>query len=439
MKTLSKAVLTAGACVSCYLFGRMSVDLKPPLSGYNHSSPGAKVDTAAAKSVSPPDAISSLFERVMDAAAIKSIDDCRILAKQIDLITDERLRHFAREMLLRRWTALDPKGALTYCGNLKNWGERELFTRVALREWAKNDSNSAIVWLNQLPPGKNQQVLTLAVVDGIADTNIASVCEFIGRFESSQLQIKAFYSVAERVARNGGSAVEDALKKLPSALSKQTAANIFINYLAAVDPKAAIQLAQENLKSSEARLSATSTAFAYWASQNPSDALAAIRDLPAAMQPGATQSAFAAIVHNNPAQAIELFEGKNQSIDNDTFTRVLTKEWSDNDPVAAFNWLTAHPSQATEEAVRNVFYNWTEYSKPDAIRGAMTITAPKVRDSALAMIAEKLTFDEPDLAVQTVLAIGDPEVKQRTTRSVIGLIQTADPANAEKLKKQYGL
>lgn len=441
MKAAGVVVLFAVGCVLGFVSAQLRY--KPYAIADEHSgvvvnAAISQTDAKASASVEPTRRIAGVGTLLTEIET--SVDlDFRGLAQRVDSISDPRERAWLREALIRKWVKVNAVAALEYCETIKDWNERRAFTRFAAREWGRADSRSAVAWLGTLTVGRRQQELTQSVIDGVADTAPLEACRLTSDLQSSNHTMLAVQAIADRVAALGPDAVKAATAMFPTGGLRDFVLRSFLEAFAASSPADALSLAGEITSNPDIRLSVASSAYAYWAARNPDEALRSLQTLSPDLKATASQSTFMAITRDSPARAAELLDAARDDADRDMMARVLSKEWGANDPSGAVEWLKSHELLGTETVVRNVFYPLAQAQRADAINAAMSLKSPDVRDVALSVIADRLAYDSPDLAAQTVSVMRSGDVKLRTMRNVINRVMSYDRAQAKRLAAQFNI
>jgi len=134
----------------------------PPVNVKPRSAPALKsnapgrmslADVEAALLELPKLSRSKVWERLNDIAkAVDPTDIPQVLAFATKLPND--IQSSVRSSLIARWAEVDPRAAMEFAGNIKNFSERNQAILSVLRGWAKDDATGAAAWVEQLPPGR---------------------------------------------------------------------------------------------------------------------------------------------------------------------------------------------------------------------------------------------------------------------------------------------
>ncbi len=216
-----------------------------------------------------------LWEHVNEIAkAVDPADIPQVMALVAALPND--LQSSIRQLLVVRWAEIDPRAAIKFGGDLKNFSERSQAILSALRGWAKNDAPAAVAWIEQLPLGQLRNAATGTIARALAESDpeaafallkntradrnsgysayselfdswaVKDPAKAAARAEEIknwQQRLQAYQSIARRWVEADAPSALSWAKKLPDPQDRSSAMSAVLGAWAANDPQAATEAA----------------------------------------------------------------------------------------------------------------------------------------------------------------------------------------------------
>lgn len=225
-------------------------------------------------------------------------------------------RDTAIKDVLSAWIGSDPSAMAAYL--VQNFATDPSFTTLATSTaatWEKSDPQSALTWVNSLPPGEAQNSATLAAIGSYASANP-----------------QAAWNVASQ---------------LPGATRTQAELNVITTW-ASADPQSAWNVASQlsDATGTQAELNIITA----WARKNPAQAAQAIANIPAGPElDTATSTVAGSWLISDPNSALQWVNTLPQGSAKDAAINQIITIVGKNDPGTAYNWAVT----MSDPAVRN--------------------------------------------------------------------------------------
>lgn len=257
--------------------------------------------------------------------------------------------------------------------------ESGLLTNLkALREWAGNEPEKALAWIQAegllALPAQREAVLA-GLIGG-------------GRSED----------------------VKAAIEQVPEASLRHACRESMLVALAETDPASAFNYGNEFTLFRSAEV--IRSLFGSWAVQDPAAATDAWTHLPnAAQRFEALASVASAMGQNDPQAALKWAAGLPQGRDRDLAMELAWAGWARKDPHAVIHEGRTLPPQLRRGVMQNAIAELTRRDPQAAQRLAEEETDPGMRDAMLFAVGEELAARNPELAagVSTSMQVGTEE------------------------------
>jgi hypothetical protein len=254
---------------------------------------------------------SKMWERVNEIAkAIHPTDIPQALAFAAKLPKD--VQTSLRYSLVARWAETDPRAAMEFASNIKNFNERNQMILSVLRGWAKEDATSAAAWVEQLPAGRLRNDATSAIACALAEKDPEAAFAMLktaktdrnqgystyhelfetwagkdpataalraAEIKNWQQRQQAYQNIARRWAEKDVTAALAWAKSLPDGRDRSSALGTVLGAWAGADPRAATEAALA-LPAGQTRNNAIGSLASQWAQSDLPAAVAWVQQLP---------------------------------------------------------------------------------------------------------------------------------------------------------------
>ncbi len=323
----------------------------------------------------PQSALGKIMKEDAGAArlfAIAKLVEETPLAKLADLMDMARscpnrdLRKTIYDMVLARWTAADPTGALAYAtASSVRDGDPALMSSV-FAIWAGFDPRGALAAAEAV----NSVTFRVAAMDAVL--------------------------TAWAEGKDPSGAVAVALS-LPPGTGNTDFLQLVFNHWTGLDPAAAFA-ALDQIDNRNTRQNVLNVLIGSWANSDPAQALAVLRSLPAGQQDPATYA-------------------------------TLFLRWGAQNPAAAFAALqevtamTAHLA-----AVQSVFKSWAAADPVAALQAAQSLSLNVERDQAVAESLQAYITKDRQAAADYIAGMAPGESRNRLISALASVWANSDPA-----------
>ncbi len=396
----------------------------------------AKIDTLAAATWAcslPDDARArSLARGLLPILAEK--DSARALA--LATARGEEFLDAILSALMEPLAKTDPGAALRAYGP-RLWKNGDGFwpLRETFAAWVTHEPSAAVAWLLAQPRRNDDELSNWLGNLGMGEANQAALATAL----ASVPDLPGRQSIIGRILFSwGADKPEEALAWLNS-LSDRHLRTVLLERAARITysnhPERSLPLALA-MSEGENRTQRLSDLLGEWAKNDPSAALAWIRehDDPgvAAASTRAHASVLAAIARDEPETALAEWNALPDGATKSAALTPIAEAWSRTDPGAALQWLT---EQETARAIRTrhdaLVYSWAQKDPLAALRWAEEQTQGDMRQGYLRALAGDWRVKAPRAATADLyLKIQDKALRTETLTAHVTEWLTKDPAAA---------
>ena len=269
------------------------------------------------------------------------------------LSTGERM--MVGYLLFSRWGEEDPLAAMEYTNSMGRIGG--FFNSMAIRSWASTDPVKAAEYY-ATNPGEFANT-------GRGPLNAGGTVAVIA---------------AEWVKQDQAGAMDWALGLQDR--SQELAVRSIFSQAAADDPASAALLLS-SISDSGSREEAVNTIAAEWGEEDWGAAQAWISSLPADEQSSAMSRALRGLANVDYASAAAQLSSLSEGSDYSDTMEVITRQWSEEDPAAAAEWVMANGNaDAQEESIGDAVSSWVSVDAVAALSFVNEQPAGDVRNEA---------------------------------------------------------
>lgn len=280
-------------------------------------------------------------------------------------------------------------------GQLYNQKFNEIISSLA-----DSDSNAAIEYIRQMPPGAAKTDSIGSIAQKLAEQNPAKALEFVNSLEYENERERALNNLSWGFAQNG---------------IQTTSALVSASEDPAIQRTLARGIAQE------------------WSTYNPSAALEWVESL---KDNEAKTNGLEAILGNlaqeDPAQAMDYIENSIEDAETENAYRSLFSDWSRLDPEAAVEWLDKIPEEQAPELYLEVTQNYLYEDPLAASKWIGTLEESPERDQSVKALIDNITDEDPEAGYIWALTLGDDEQRSESLEATVKRWVDKDPKEAKK-------
>ncbi|MES2709435.1 MAG: hypothetical protein V4726_22745 [Verrucomicrobiota bacterium] len=326
--------------------------------GLPDGSPGAGTDAASVWQVLLKGGGQGISDRLLQADLV-SRATVREMPRLLELAGKDQV---AREMLLRRWAALDPAGAAAWLEpvmKMDRWPGpegREKDVDIVFSAWAKTDPAAALARLRAGASVGNGILWTGTILTRLLSGDMAAGVR-LGAMAGSTMDLtQSYYSPSEgKWVEQDPAKAAALLSALPAGEFRDHSLIAVINSLTRSDLTAAIALQKQfpQLSVETWNMSAKDDFFKAWAEKDAEGLTAYLNEAPEKAQPAIKAALAQALAVKDPAGALDWAAGNlSGSARVETIDKILTR-LTQKDPDAALVWLnTLNAGTALSSAVK---------------------------------------------------------------------------------------
>ncbi|HTB64135.1 MAG TPA: hypothetical protein VK737_11185, partial [Opitutales bacterium] len=351
-------------------------------------------------------------ERTLAVAALIDslpVDQLATLINQARRCPDAGLGEKTLTMAFAKWASADPQAALA-------------FATTAAKGVSRNGNSLG----NAFATGEIVEVLgTWAATDPQAALAATK------KLSTATLRSSALNSVLETMVKGPDPQSAVAYAKTLSGAQGRDALSTVFNTWATTDPAAAFA-ATGQISNLQMRGQMTRNAIVAEANLDPQAALAMTKSLPPGLQNMDDYSyAFSRMAMKNPSDAVAALAQMPAGYMQNLATQAVAADWADTDPQAALAWAS-NITNPTERQTA-LYYSLRHMSGSDAV-GALAqinlISNANQRASATTDILSNLADTDPAAALQWVDKNTTGNTYNRTISNVLAHLSTDDPTAA---------
>ncbi|MEM6533847.1 MAG: hypothetical protein AAF654_14595 [Myxococcota bacterium] len=321
-------------------------------------------------------------------------------ARWTQTIASPFTREFVTAELLRRWSAVDVKAALSFALVCPP-GERGDYVFAVVSAWHEKDSDSALEWIRRGGDGATQDRL---VAEAIAQTAVQDPHRALDlALELNTWARSDFVAVYfETWGRSDPQASLAAAETLPLPGVTWAKTAVFRGW-AQSDPVAAaaeasrISAAEDEDEAETVRQAITAT----WAVSDPQAALRYARSFDGPVRTRAVVDVLRAVVDKDPPMAAEIFSDLDPSVYSSS-AEGIAEAWSYEDVDAATAWVLSLDDADTREHALAGLYSELASANPNRAETLSDSMPEWMRLETLGYIAEERASEDVDSAIAWV-------------------------------------
>ncbi|MBK1828934.1 hypothetical protein [Haloferula rosea] len=277
--------------------------------------------------------------------------------------------HDALFLLADEWAAIAPQEAVGYLGRLEVGGSRNPYLFSALSQWAGQDPEAALAWLNSNRDDREQgrEYLTAALIRGAATADPDFALKLLLEAPDSPEKLGSVEFLTRVWLQGGLDAAVAGLDRLP--MNEAGIRERAIQQIARrADDRSAVAAWAVGLPDSRERMMAVSAVAARWSQQDPAEAAAWVDGLASA------------------------------PIRSDAYGEIGTR-WARRDPLAAADWLSEQDGSAEHDlAARGVAWSTVGVVPDKAFEQVASITHAGLREETFEQLGRMWISQQPQRA-----------------------------------------
>jgi|Laugresu1bdmlbdd_1035124.scaffolds.fasta_scaffold10321_1 hypothetical protein len=343
------------------------------------------------------------------------------------------------ELLVNRWSALDPIGASQFAADALAQGGNPELLQTASKAWAKTDPAGAAQWAANLETSLARDTAIGQIFTTWSSTDPVMASGAINALPLGSAQMEATSAVAKNFIKGNPDAALKWAEGLPRQLQKAATEEI-VNFWSASDPAAtgAWILKQPSLQT---RSEALKQLAGNWVARDPGSALEYAQSIAdpnlrvhficEAMDRFSNMDPVAAADWLSSEEArpvIHVVDSSGLGL-----TADISRRWAGFDPGAASNWAASIPnSDVRRQAIFEVSTIWAESNPAAAAQWIGSIGEAGTRDSAIAAFSFQIAKADPGNAAQWATRISDSAERSLIIEKIVSDWRQTDP-NAARL------
>jgi hypothetical protein len=323
--------------------------------------------------------------------------------------------------------------ALAMAKNFKQFRERVVFQKAALKRWAVLEPCAAFAYIAALPESRTKlEVLSFAAVK-LAEGDPEKAAMSAAGLPPGPSRSNAINAVAESWAKTDGGKSANWIKTLPVGSEREGALYSLLFVWVHRDPAASWSLV-EKLEPDSRRKALVANIASEWAARDHQIALQWADSL---SDEGERDLAYQNIAESwadyDPRAAsdfvLSMPPGKARQMAA-TATAII---WGKQNPQEAATWIAEKLDlNCQSEAATQLLKFWTTVEPQEAGNWAKALPSGSLRETAISTYADTAVYLTPEAAVEVVLAMSDENSRQQKLATCIRQWMETDKIAASK-------
>lgn len=323
---------------------------------------------------------------------------------------------------------------------LQNLGQEgdpdvRMLRHILLSKWAAADPEGALASLKGLSMKEGDRIVS--VLSGIAAANPERAAEWLTDPNNKWANMSWMGSrFATTIARSWVKQDTDGVLAWAATLPPKLQAGAYsgaLGVLASSDPKRASELAAK-MEAGEARRQVVGEIAEVWALTEPKAAAAWAESLEGGDRQSALRNTLESWAQREPSKAAEFLTGRE---DVDEFMTVVVGNWAQQEPANAARWLAEQPEgKGRNQAFGHVSWNWTMQNADEAAAWLGEMPEGEARDHGITGLAKAAMDLDPESAVTWAASMSNEERRNSMVQHGLRQWQRTEPERAQNWARE---